>query len=307
MNDIEGGKTFLLGVGCQKGGTTWLFDYLSKSPVVRMPPVKELHIFDSLDLEFSRGKVSNLIRRSEEVRPDGRAYGPIQLRMAMLDDIDVYFNYFLDTLREDGVQLVADITPAYAALSPKRYRFIKRRFENAGVKVKVIFLMRDPVERAWSSVRMRLRNKRERDPDARMLERHNDESLLLKVHDKEGSLARTNYRATVKNLEKVFDSDSIYYGFYERLFNDESTRAICSFLGIPHIDADFDQRLNESPKSSPISTEASMAVATFHRDVYRFVEDRFGADFIRSIWPSARLLADEAPARRKRKKVAKGR
>ena len=288
MTDENAGKTFLLGVGCQKGGTTWLFDYLSKSPVARMPPLKELHVFDSLDLETGQRKLTKTMRKGKKMRPEMRKYEPIQLKNAMIRDVDVYFDYFIDRLDEEGARLTADITPSYAALSPDRYRFIRDRFEQAGVNVKVIFLMRDPVERAWSSVRMRLRNKAQRKPDAKMLE-HNAESLLLKVYNNESQAERTNYHSTILNLEKVFESDDIHYGFYECLFNNESTQAICSFLGIPHIEPNFEQRLNESPKSGSISPEVSIAVAESYRDVYRFVEDRFGVDFIKGIWPNAAL------------------
>ena len=43
-------KTFLLGVGCQKGGTTWLYDYLATSPQFKHGHRKEYHVFDAIDL-----------------------------------------------------------------------------------------------------------------------------------------------------------------------------------------------------------------------------------------------------------------
>lgn len=42
------GKTFLLGVGAQKAGTTWLYDYLNDHPQTDMGLYKEYHLFDNL-------------------------------------------------------------------------------------------------------------------------------------------------------------------------------------------------------------------------------------------------------------------
>lgn len=39
-------KTFLLGVGAQKTGSTWLSDYLGSRSEVFMHPLKEVHYWD---------------------------------------------------------------------------------------------------------------------------------------------------------------------------------------------------------------------------------------------------------------------
>jgi len=42
----------------------------------------------------------------------------------------------------------------------KVFKSIQDGFERRGVTLKVIFLMRDPIQRCWSAVRMRRRNAR---------------------------------------------------------------------------------------------------------------------------------------------------
>lgn len=54
-------KTFLLGVGCQKDGTTWVHDYLSTHRKVDMGFEKEYHIIDALHL-----RENTLIRQRTE-------------------------------------------------------------------------------------------------------------------------------------------------------------------------------------------------------------------------------------------------
>jgi len=42
---------FLLGVGAQRCGTTWLHRYLGQHPAVCISPCKELHVFDAKSVE----------------------------------------------------------------------------------------------------------------------------------------------------------------------------------------------------------------------------------------------------------------
>lgn len=41
-------ETFIIGIGAQRSGTTWISRYLDKHPEVAFSPIKELHVFDSL-------------------------------------------------------------------------------------------------------------------------------------------------------------------------------------------------------------------------------------------------------------------
>ena len=59
-------KQFILGVGCQKGGTTWIYDQLSKLEQVDFGFKKEYHVFDTLYIEhekkFRKQKTKRLVR-----------------------------------------------------------------------------------------------------------------------------------------------------------------------------------------------------------------------------------------------------
>jgi hypothetical protein len=37
------GKSLILGIGAQKAGTSWLYEFLRAHPLVYMPGIKELH------------------------------------------------------------------------------------------------------------------------------------------------------------------------------------------------------------------------------------------------------------------------
>ena len=72
-------RTFLLGVGAMKAGTTWLHDYLAASPQCEPGVRKEYHVFDSLDLEhepYLLGRVVEKARGSLEHVAHGRPTDP---------------------------------------------------------------------------------------------------------------------------------------------------------------------------------------------------------------------------------------
>ena len=58
-----------------------------------------------------------------------------------------YFNYFKHLLSKPAIKLTGDITPSYSMLDSNAFADIKNGLESVGLRVKVVFLMRDPVER----------------------------------------------------------------------------------------------------------------------------------------------------------------
>lgn len=110
-----------LGIGVQKGGTTWLFDRLSRHPQVAFPGGKELHFWGSVD----PGRAADWIRVLEpavRVTPSG---APIRS---------------------------GEITPAYATLPVATIEAIRA----ACPDVRLFVSLRNPLERAWSAAVMAL-------------------------------------------------------------------------------------------------------------------------------------------------------
>ena len=166
-------KTFLLGLGCQKGGTTWLHGYLSRHPQVASGFTKEYHVLDAhfrparrawQDARIAQtraligtlGRVPGLQRRRRIAVLEGAA-ARYERQRWLADDLDRYVGYFAGLARENPeARAVYDITPSYAALEGPELAEVRGRLEAAGFDVRVIFVMRDPVERAFSAFRMGL-------------------------------------------------------------------------------------------------------------------------------------------------------
>lgn len=292
--DATDRKTFLLGVGCQKGGTTWLHGYLKKSRQVDLGFLKEYHVFDALDLEFAQDYLKKTRMGARKALKDRAAAGAKRanaLRWQQFQiDPESYFDYFHYLLiRDPRIRLTADITPSYAGLSAERLAFIRDGFARRGVSVRVVFLMRDPVERIWSAIRMNHRRHRAQNPDSKILKK-TEEATLLENYAKPPQELRTRYDLTIANLERVFASEDIHYEFYERLFTEAAVARLCGFLGIETRPPDFDRHPNASPKSAEISVTAMREVAQHYRPVYESVGARFGERTVADLWPGMHLL-----------------
>jgi hypothetical protein len=266
----EPARTFLLGVGCQKGGTAWMHRYLESSPQCDPGFRKEYHVWDALDLPSGR-----VVR--ERIEKQGGA------RARFLTDPEAYFDYFAGLLDRDGIRLTADITPAYAGLSADRLAAVRTGFEARGVRPVAVYLMRDPVERAWSAVRMDVRRSGNTDDDA-------VEARLRTITDDDQYDRRTRYDVTMSAVDRAFGGE-VFYGFYERLFDVRTLRELCDFLGVAFHEPDLERQVNVSPKDDgELADDTVRGLVARFAPVYEAVAARFPEVDLPALWPSMRYL-----------------
>lgn len=110
-----------LGIGVQKGGTTWLYHQLARHPQVAFPRGKEMHYWDASAAPNADEWAALLEPPSRRSR-SGR---PIK---------------------------TGEITPAYATLPVEKIKAIHRRCPD----VRVFISLRNPLDRAWSAALMGL-------------------------------------------------------------------------------------------------------------------------------------------------------
>lgn len=280
--------TFLLGVGCQKGGTAWMHRYLESSPQCDPGFRKEYHVWDGLDLDSGgpvRARVAQQARRAaRDLEAGEHADGEALRRALFYADPEAYFDYFEALLRRSPrTRLTADITPSYAELSPQRLAFVRDGFARRGIRVVVVYLMRDPVERIWSAVRM----DRQRAGTGRSGEA---EAYVPVAATRPMYADRTRYDRTIARLDAVF-GPHVFYGFYEQLFDTATLAPLCAFLGIDYVAPDLEYRVNVSPKSEALPEQTVREVADRFREVYAAVAGRFPEVDLGRLWPSSRLLS----------------
>jgi hypothetical protein len=159
---VQAGPDFCC-IGAQKGGTGWLYEQLRAHPDFWMPPLKELHYFDRLWRSQRKAAASRFLfmgqgaGRFDAARKSARDERDLEFLNAMeslseRSEIDLQ-KYGALFAAKEGL-LTGDITPGYSTLQDEIIEQIVTCFP----RMKVIFLARDPVERAWSNLSMWVRH-----------------------------------------------------------------------------------------------------------------------------------------------------
>ncbi|MDF2231749.1 sulfotransferase [Albimonas sp. CAU 1670] len=271
------GKDFLVCVGAMRAGTSWLYAQLREAPQVAVSPLKEVHFFDArfpaqaiMDvdelalrrlawhLDQPGDPVENLRRRP--------AFRASLDRARMVYDDDAYFAHFAALVRP-GTRALADLTPAYAAIGAAGFAEIRRFCESQGLRPRLLFVMRDPVERLWSHLRLLPQLGRDVDP------RVDWPSLL----EEPAVMARADYRGVIEALEEVFAPEDRLLLFHETLTG-EGVARLFRWLEIPSPAIDAQTRWNEAKLKAPLPEAAARAFRRALAGQYAYCEARFGAE-----------------------------
>jgi len=217
-------KTFVICPGTERAGTSWLHKYLSYGKDINFGDLKEYHYFDSIHIkDFLHYKKNNLKH---------------DILYKFYENNDNYYQYFLDILQ--NYKLTGDFSPGYSELNEEILLNIKKNFNNNNIDVKVIYLIRHPVDRHISATNLRIKYDH--------MNLNNDEYnklLVSNLNDKVFNI-HSKYEETDLKLFNIFKENYLIKK-YEKLFNQKSTKQICNFLNINHHEADFNIKINEKP------------------------------------------------------------
>ena len=199
-----------IGIGAQKAGTSWLFKQFEKSNQIELPPIKELHYFDRGKNYPSRNhkSESKLYKRLFNLKWTRSAIRTLQNNKS---DREWYKNWFFSeyndkwylSLFKDYTKTTGEITPAYAILNEND---VYRMSKLLGSKTKIIFMLRHPVERSWSSFKYRFKR------NEKLFEDHD---FAKKYFLSEEHLVRCDYVRTINLYKKYFDS--VFIGFFDAI------------------------------------------------------------------------------------------
>lgn len=282
---------FVLGVGAQKAGTSFLYQALNSHPDVEMSTPKEMRAFNSHFLpdectvlaDRLRNRIPPLLERNPlDLNDQQREFFNVLIRtMAIHYDLREYPRYFHTLLRETGARVTGDITPAYQLLSADHFKTIRELLEK-DFDLKVIFLMRDPIDRLYSAFRMRDRYNAKIRPGREI--NVPAPQRFIRNYRTSASEGRTRYELAIQALEEAFDPAQLHYAFYEELFRPETFEAISRFVGVDGLAPDFDEKVNASPDQGGLSAEDIATAREYYDATYAFCLQRFGEERIRKIW-----------------------
>ena len=224
--------TILFGVGATKAGTSWLWDWLRGHPQAHVRGIKELHWFDAVEAGRLDAEVRALRRQIAEA--EGRGAVPARLAdlrawLAVVERGDQagYLDYL--TAGAGSARLVADVTPAYALLPEDRLRHMGALTPD----VRFLYILRDPVDRLWSHVRMIARRRAkggEVTPDrCRRI-------LMRTLRGEEPEIAvRSDYAGALARLAAAVAPARLMLQVFEEMFAQPAMDRIAAFLGLaPH-------------------------------------------------------------------------
>jgi hypothetical protein len=202
-------------VGAQKAGTTTLHDILNQHPDVFLPKTKEAHFFDN-DEKFEKG-------------------------------LEWYENTFFN--ESSNEKILGSCNPEYMYFE----EVPKRIFETLGKDVKLIFLLRNPVNRAYSHYLMSKRRCIEELSFTAALKQEKNrinKDYFNKTHFSYAS--RGFYSEQIKRYLKYFPKENMMFIRFEDDFiknRAKTIKEVISFLDLEQIELDIDLKSNVARSS----------------------------------------------------------
>ena len=291
-------RVFFFCMGATKAGTTWLHDQLAAHPDCHLRTIKEYHYFSTnSDAQWAKmiADTRSEIAEISAVSFDDRS----QYQRQRLDDLTswlpmisprkadaaAFAQYLLDgaAAHTPNARVMGDFTPAYSVIQGKLLEPILHMGGIGGAAVKVVYLLRDPLDRLWSHIRMtaaRMAPDSFADTCTSLLER-----MILGAQDGgiQGIVRRGDYAGNLPKLRRIFGA-SLLVMFTEDLFTKAGYDRLLNFLGLAPQRADLARRVHEG-RDLPLPAALRRAALTFLRPQYDFVAGEF--DTLPQAWRSA--------------------
>lgn len=198
MDEVDRRVNFII-AGVQKAGTTALYDYLAEDPNIGLSKVKEVHFFDDESIDWAA--------------PD---YAPYH---AQFDAA--------------GPLIRGEATPIYL--------YWPRSLERIAAynpKARIIVMLRDPVERAWSHWKMEYARGAETEAFAWCIRQGRRRLLAAQpwgAHREFSYVERGFYGEQVERLLNLFPREQVLIAKADDLRRDPNATlaAVNAFLGVP--------------------------------------------------------------------------
>lgn len=233
-------KTFphFLGIGAQKAGTSWLHECLKRHEEIWLPPEKELHYFDRSPAYASSPSIlhpDQPIQRFLGKQSWNKAYrerckdvfknynGNNELflwyfKYLLLPCSD---NWYASLFAQGRDKIRGEITPAYSMLDESDVNKVQAIMPDC----KIIFILRNPMERAWSQFRFMVRINR-MNPEASFEEFKN----WVETPEQRD---RSAYLEIIERWENAFSQEQVLVCFYDDIVSqpEKLLADVLNFLG----------------------------------------------------------------------------
>lgn len=273
-------KPTVIGIGAQKGGTSWLNAMLSQHPKLWGTPFKEVHFFDHRFKKPNREWTTWHIRsaaRNLLAEYDKAQVGPppeIRDYVRLITGDTMFSNGWYKELFAPAPKGTRpfDITPDYSGLPEEGVDFVARFLP----KAQFIYILRHPVDRLISQLGMNMARQRKtpRTVDEWMAEI--DDPVLY---------ARGRYSEYVPRWNARFGPDRLLILPFGRIASQplEFLREIETFLGLPaHDYKGAHKKVFAAKPGLSVPDALRDEIRARLRDELGFLSDSFDEDFVRA-------------------------
>jgi hypothetical protein len=144
-------------------------------------------------------------------------------------------SWYLDQIAPGEGRIKGEASPSYALLPVERIRLIRWLMP----EVKIIFLMRDPIARAWSHAKHNYCYREANFTDCTAPFDEVGDSQWMDNFTQDWTLAGGDYLGQLRRWLTVFPREQFYIGFYESIVSEPEKllRDVMEFLGAdPHVE-----------------------------------------------------------------------
>ena len=285
-------KTFVLGVGAQKAGTSWLFEQISNSKHFQKGISKEMRILCFLNnKERKKKRIKSLLKKNNRKN---------RMLASFLKKPRKYYDYFQELASKDSVTHVGEITPLYCSLEYEEFQKISDTLDKKNFHKKIIFIVRDPYKRLLSQFGMIMKRKdlsnikiSKYDLNQELIknpyilaDKYSEQEIIeemRKLYKSNEAQIRTKYDLIIPRLLKVFNEKDLFIDFFEDMFNDDFSKRFKDFIDLDDLKMEFNKPTNVTPKFRPLPDHFRSEIINFYGKTYRYMESLF-PDKTSSLW-----------------------
>lgn len=271
-------KPEILCIGAQKAGTTWLSQMLGQHPQVWTPPFKEGQYFNYLYCPLHRDWLPWHFRRARQNQERryaarGQALPPeLDAYLTRVTGGAMFTNHWYKTIfapAPAGTRPL-DTTPEYSTLPDEGVEHVAALLPRA----RFIYIIRHPVDRAVSQLKMNLTRKGRRP---------GDEAAWMREIDDPALYERGDYAAYLPRWQARFGPDRLLVLPFGRIAREPLAllAEIERFAALgPHRYRDAGAKVFAAPAGLSVPERVRGALRERLEPQFRFLEGRFGADFM---------------------------
>ncbi len=234
-------KPDFLCIGAQKAATTWLYGQMGRHPNIWVPPIKELNYFNNPSSTLYKRLFSkHWLDKDWRILFKQKILSPLSRgKIGRIRHFRWYFKYFflprsfrwyISLFPDDPGKITGEFSVAYAVLGDRVISQISNKLPD----LKIIYLLRNPILRTWSQLKMNLGRYKGLNLDEL------PEEEFYKYFNNPVVKSHSDYLSTLGTFRKYFSSKQIFIGFFDEIIEDPM-----NFLGklFNFLNVDFSQKI----------------------------------------------------------------